>query len=85
MASALIVEDNVQNRMGLMEEVHWPEFGIEEVLAAENGEEGLRLMRSARPAVALVDVEMPLLDGLEMARRARAEGVGYAHRLHQFL
>lgn len=38
---------------------------------AEEGEEALRQVISLRPDVALVDLSMPQLDGLEVVRRAR--------------
>lgn len=39
-----------------------------EVLLAANGREALNLVRNARPEVALLDIRMPLTDGLEVAR-----------------
>jgi two-component system chemotaxis response regulator CheB len=47
--------------------------GIEVVGAAPNGEAGLEMMRSMRPDVVTLDVEMPVLDGLAMLRRLMVE------------
>lgn len=47
-----------------------------EVTAALDGLAALDLVRSVRPAVALIDIGLPKLDGLEVARRIRAEGLG---------
>jgi two-component system response regulator HydG len=44
------------------------------VSTAENGEEGLLHLETTRPDVALVDVMMPKLNGLEMLTRAKAKG-----------
>ena len=41
-----------------------------ELLQAENGEQALRLIMDQRPGVALLDIRMPLMDGLEVARLA---------------
>lgn len=41
---------------------------------ASHGEEALELMRTAKPDVALLDVRMPKLGGLEALERARAGG-----------
>ncbi len=39
-----------------------------EVLLAANGRDALELVRNARPDLALLDLQMPLTDGLEAAR-----------------
>jgi two-component system response regulator HydG len=44
------------------------------VTTAENGEEGLRHLEATRPDVALVDVMMPMCNGLEMLTRAKTTG-----------
>jgi CheY-like chemotaxis protein len=43
------------------------------VLAARDGREALALARRERPALVLSDVMMPLLDGVQLARRLREE------------
>jgi two-component system response regulator HydG len=45
-----------------------------QVTTAENGEEGLEHLESKHPDVALVDLMMPKLNGLEMLSRAKAAG-----------
>lgn len=44
-----------------------------EVVTAVNGEEALRLARERKPLLAVLDVEMPGLDGYEVARQLRAD------------
>ena len=44
-----------------------------DVLEAEDGQCGLELARSEGPALALLDVEMPLLDGFELAEALRGD------------
>ena len=44
-----------------------------EVLIADNGEAALELICLHRPVVALLDIMMPRLSGLEVARRVRAD------------
>jgi len=44
-----------------------------DVIAAQNGEEALALAKERRPAVAVLDIGMPGLDGLEVLQRIRAD------------
>src|SRR6266567_241783 len=46
------------------------EGGLEVVARARDGEEALEKIEQWRPQVALVDVRMPKLGGIELARRA---------------
>jgi DNA-binding NarL/FixJ family response regulator len=46
---------------------------IELVGLAANGEEAVRLTEAARPDVVLMDISMPLMDGVAAAKAIRAE------------
>lgn len=48
---------------------------IEVVGEAGNAEEGLRLIRSQKPEVALLDVHMPGMSGIELTERVRRTGL----------
>lgn len=47
---------------------------IEVVGEAENGQQALELIRQWRPDLCVLDIEMPILSGLEVAERLQAEG-----------
>jgi DNA-binding NarL/FixJ family response regulator len=60
----LIADDQVSVRQGLKALLAtWP--NIEVVGAAANGEEAVQLTEKYRPDVALMDIQMPVMDGLE--------------------
>ncbi|MEB3751312.1 response regulator [Geobacillus icigianus] len=48
--------------------------GFTVVGLAGNGEEGLRLIRELQPDIAMIDIYMPQLDGLETVKQIRAQG-----------
>lgn len=48
------------------------------LITAGNGEEGLKLARLHEPDIALVDVRMPLMDGITMCRKIREAGLDCA-------
>jgi two-component system, chemotaxis family, CheB/CheR fusion protein len=64
----VIVEDNDDSRLMLCELLTLSGFDCQ---SAPDGVQGLELIQRARPDVALVDIGLPELDGLEVARRVR--------------
>ncbi len=49
---------------------------FEVVAEAANGEEAVQLVTALRPDILLLDLEMPLMDGVETIRRVRASRTG---------
>ena len=63
----LIAEDETIIRLDLRELLE--RSGFEVVAEARDGEEAVELARSEQPDLAVLDVKMPRLDGIEAARR----------------
>lgn len=73
MISLVLVEDDPMVR-----EVHRQFIerieGFKIIGIASNGLEGLRLIRKSQPDLAIIDMYMPYMGGLEMLREVRSEG-----------
>ena len=70
MATILIVDDEQPVRELLAELVQ--EAGHVALLAT-NGQEALEIIAAERPSLAIVDVMMPILGGVELSRRLKAD------------
>ncbi len=67
----LVAEDETIIRLDLVRTL--ADAGFDVCAEARNGEEAVALARSQHPDLAVLDVKMPLLDGIEAARRILAE------------
>jgi DNA-binding NarL/FixJ family response regulator len=67
----LIVDDLESNRQGLVALLEF-EPDIEAILEAANGREAVQLVADEQPDVVLMDVRMPVMDGVEATRQIKA-------------
>ncbi|EFL29924.1 two-component system regulatory protein [Streptomyces viridochromogenes DSM 40736] len=72
MIRVLLVDDQPLIRSGFRALLDL-EDDVEVVAEAADGEEGLALVREQRPNVALIDIRMPVMDGIEATRRIAAD------------
>ena len=73
MYKVLIVEDEDIIRKGLMFMVNWQQAGCVVAGEAADGLEGLEKIRETRPDIVIVDINMPVMDGLEMLEKSIQE------------
>src|SRR5690606_18660036 len=69
----LVVEDEPRLRELLTEVI--PEMGLG-VRAARSGEEALRMVKQQPPAMAVLDLHLPGMGGIELLEKLRADGWG---------
>lgn len=73
-ARLLVVDDEPNIVELLSESLRFAGF---EVVAARGGQDALRLAREHQPDLAVLDVMMPGIDGFEVVRRLRSEGLRF--------
>lgn len=66
----LLVDDNLDNLQVLYQALEHDGY---ELILAQSGEEALSTAREASPAVILLDINMPGIDGYETCRRLKAD------------
>ena len=66
----LIVEDNPKNLKLVRDTLQVKGY---QTIEAETGEEGVQLARERRPALILMDIQLPGMSGIEALRELRAD------------
>jgi two-component system cell cycle response regulator DivK len=66
----LVVEDNDKNRKLVRDVLTAKGYRLVE---AETGEDGVRLARDEHPALVLMDIQLPGINGIEALRQLRAD------------
>jgi len=69
MISVVIADDHPIVLQGLKKELEAASFNI--LAAASNGADALRYIEELKPDVALLDIEMPILTGLDVAKEVK--------------
>ena len=66
----LIVEDNEKNRRLVRDVLQFKGY---ETIESETGEEGVELARARQPALVLMDIQLPGIDGITALKRLRED------------
>ena len=64
----LIIEDNEKNRRLVRDVLQFKGY---QTIESETGEEGVELARSRQPALVLMDIQLPGIDGITALKRLR--------------
>ena len=71
MIKLIIVDDEMLVVVGLKSMIDWASLGIEIAGTAHNGAQALELIETVHPDIMLIDINMPVKDGLETAKECR--------------
>ena len=78
MLKIIIVDDEPLYRKYLINSVEWEKYGFQVCCEAKNGIDALEKIREYKPDIGLVDINMPFMDGLELAEKIREESLDIA-------
>lgn len=70
MYKTLIIDDENPVQIAISKLGKWSKYGLELPVIASNGKEGLRIMREILPQIIFVDMQMPILNGIEFLKCA---------------
>lgn len=73
MYKVLIIDDETPSREAIRILGEWERLGVGEIREAADGRTGLALARDWRPDLAIVDMKMPHMNGIEFLRMAEEE------------
>ena len=69
----IIADDEIIVRESLRDSINWNAYGISLVGAARDGQEAFDLISELKPDIAIIDIRMPYLDGIELIRKLNDE------------
>ena len=75
MINAIIVDDESLIREGLKVIIDWEKLGVSIIAEATNGMDALKIIKENQPHLAIVDIKMPILNGVELIEEVRKIGL----------
>lgn len=73
MKTLLIADDERTIREGIADSLNWESFGISQIFLAADGREAYELIKNERPDIAILDIIMPEMTGIEIISRFKNE------------
>lgn len=71
MYTVVFADDEIELRQAILQRIDWEGLGFRVVADAENGVEALEAVEQHEPDLLITDIRMPLMTGIELARRVR--------------
>ncbi|SHN30819.1 response regulator [Gracilibacillus kekensis] len=69
----LIADDEFIIRDGIRSSVNWSDYGMEVMAEAEDGEEAIELALEHKIDILLIDINMPIMNGISAMKRIKEE------------
>lgn len=73
MIKILLADDETDSRDAIVQYIDWEGHGLELVGAAGDGAEVLEMIKTRKPDIAILDIYMPKLSGIQVIERCRRE------------
>ncbi len=75
MLKVMIIDDEFYFREALKVSIPWKELGFEICGEAKNGKDALVKVADLNPDIMIVDINMPIIDGLEFIQSVKGKGI----------
>lgn len=75
MYKVMIIDDEFYFREALKVSIPWEELGLEVCGEAKNGKDALEKVADLNPDIMIVDINMPIIDGLEFIQSVKETGI----------
>ena len=72
MHQVLIVDDERPVQIAIKKLGDWDKYHIDKTYYAENGREALILINEVRPSIVFLDINMPIMSGIELMQKAES-------------
>lgn len=71
----MIADDEIDKLEALRDNYNWAKYDVTICCEATDGMEAYELLTKERPDICIIDMKMPIINGLEAMKRAKREGV----------
>ncbi|MBE5837876.1 MAG: helix-turn-helix domain-containing protein [Butyrivibrio sp.] len=73
MYKTLIIDDEQPVRIAISKLGRWDKYHLEKPEYAENGRDGLKALRELKPEIIFLDMQMPVMNGMEFLEKAQQD------------
>lgn len=74
MIKLIIADDEPLVQAGIKSMINWEDYNISIVGTAANGAAAYELIQEHSPEIVITDIKMPVMSGLELARKCKEDG-----------